>query len=93
MVKSIQKTVSELETIVGVLIPCSWDEQFKVTRISLACDSEREILIGNLNEHPEIHKHIRNKVRVVGRVFKNGRNEIVDISSFTALGVVKLKHF
>lgn len=80
-----QKTVSESEPIVGVLIPSGWGDGFIVTEISLACDGEREIAITNLDAQPGLHELLRKRVQVVGTLKQSGQCETLDISSYQVL--------
>ncbi|MBI9078798.1 MAG: hypothetical protein JEY79_03545 [Pseudodesulfovibrio sp.] len=93
MGKTIRTPVAEMETIAGVLIPSGWGEQFMVTRISLACDGEIDILVGNLDAHPEMHVHIRKWVQAVGTISRDGESEVMQVASFRLLDEGELAEF
>ncbi|MBI9112172.1 hypothetical protein [Maridesulfovibrio ferrireducens] len=73
---------TEKEILVGVLIPSGWNARFDVINLSLACDEEREVGIGNLEEHPELFNLLRRQIEVAGTVMKDGEFEIVKVVSF-----------
>jgi hypothetical protein len=73
------------ETVIGVLIPHGWDENFSVTSISLACDGEREIVIGNLNRHPGLLDLLRKRIRATGAVMRGGQGESMNVDAYQPL--------
>ena len=79
MEQETRKPKVNTESVVGVLIPTGWNEQFGVTAMALACDGEREIAVGNLDEHPELHAAMRRRVRVEGSVTRKGMLETMDV--------------
>jgi len=70
------------ETAVGVLIPHGWDDNFKVTSVSLACDGEREIVIGNLENHPGLLVLLRKRVSLTGTVARDGEGETMSVETY-----------
>ncbi|WP_147822019.1 hypothetical protein [Salidesulfovibrio onnuriiensis] len=56
------------ETFVGVLIPSGWDGDFHVSKISLACNGEKDIAIANLEERPDLLALLQKRVRIAGPV-------------------------
>lgn len=70
------------ETVIGVLIPHGWDESFSVTSVSLACDGEREIVIGNLDKLPGLLVLLRKRVSLSGAVRRDEQGETMDVRSY-----------
>jgi hypothetical protein len=70
------------ETVIGVLIPHGWDESFSVTSVSLACDGEREIVIGNLDNHPGLLVLLRKRVSLSGAIRRDEHGETMDVRSY-----------
>lgn len=79
MGKQPRNPLNHTESVVGVLIPTGWNEQFAVTDMALACDGEREIAVGNLSEHPEMHAIMRRRVRVSGLISRKGMTETIKV--------------
>lgn len=71
-----------IESVVGVLIPTGWNEQFTVTAMALACDGEREIAVSNLDEHPGLHLVLRKRLRAEGAVFHDDLTETMQLRSY-----------
>ncbi|MUM76454.1 hypothetical protein GKC30_02265 [Pseudodesulfovibrio sp. F-1] len=70
------------EIAVGVLIPHGWDDNFSVTSVSLACEGEREIVIGNLESHPGLLVLLRRRVRLTGTVARDGEGETMTVEGY-----------
>ncbi|MFH1913818.1 MAG: hypothetical protein ABIK45_06055 [Pseudomonadota bacterium] len=79
-------SVPGFETAVGVLIPHGWDDNFSVTSVSLACDGEREIVIGNLDNHPGLLVLLRRRVSLTGAVTRDERGECMTVESYKPVG-------
>jgi transcriptional accessory protein Tex/SPT6 len=81
-----ETSIAGSETVIGVLIPHGWDEDFSVTSVSLACDGEREIVIDNLSRHPGLLALLRKRLRVTGSVVRSGQGESMDVNTYHPLG-------
>ncbi len=73
------------EIVEGVLIPDGWNKDYAVTSLFIACDGEREIAIGNLDDHPELVTMLRKRVRVTGLVARGKTRESIEVESVLSL--------
>lgn len=91
-----ERTVTEqsgrVETVEGVFIPDGWNSDFMVTSVFVACDGEREIVVRNLAERPEVLVMLRRRVRVTGLVFRTGWREAMDVERVVLLTEARKGH-
>jgi hypothetical protein len=67
---------TEEENIIeGVLVPAGWDTSEKVVQTSLFTQQEEDILLKHSEGLGELKPFINQKVRVVGDIESNSRNE------------------
>jgi len=73
------------ETVTGSVLPNSWDKEYRVTGVVIACDSERELEVVNLYSHPELAGLCRSMVAVTGVVMMQGEREQIQVEHFRVL--------
>ena len=69
------------ETIRGVVVPEQWDDQFRVTKVLIACKGERELLVENLDAFPALLSYARTEAVFTGTVRRRGTAESIVVES------------
>lgn len=73
------------ETLVGVVIPDMWDEDYEVISVYLSCQGEKEVSILNLDQFPALLRMVQMEIVVTGLVDKQSEGEAVIIESISIL--------
>jgi len=55
-----------LVSVTGYVLPDAWGENFEVSGVLIADDRERELVVGNVAEHPALLELCRRKVTATG---------------------------
>lgn len=55
-----------LVSVAGYVLPDAWGKDFEVAGVLIADDRERELVVGNVAEHPELLGLCRRKVTATG---------------------------
>jgi len=55
-----------LVSVTGYVLPDAWGENFEVSGVLIADDRERELVVGNVAEHPALLDLCRRKVTATG---------------------------
>lgn len=69
-------------TVMGIVVPRQWDEQFHVTEVLIACKDEREILVENFESLPSLLSLSRAEAVFTGVVRKERGVESMVVESF-----------
>ena len=55
-----------LVSVTGYVLPDAWGEQYEVAGVLIADDRERELVVGNVADHPALLELCRRKVTATG---------------------------
>lgn len=55
-----------LVSVTGYVLPDAWGKQYEVAGVLIADDRERELVVGNVADHPALLKLCRRKVTATG---------------------------
>ncbi len=72
---------SGITTLMGIVIPCQWDDDGNVVRIALATADEREYEIVPDRMGRDLVSRIRSSVRVTGRVASRHGREVITVKT------------
>ena len=73
------------ETLTGSVLPGTWDREYRITGVVIACDGERELNVSNLSCHPHLSDLCRSMVRVSGVTSWHGAREGILVEDFQIL--------
>ena len=73
------------ETVIGSVLPNSWDNEYRVTGVVIACESERDLEVINFSSHPELSRLCRAMVAVTGIVRVLGDREEIQVEKVRVL--------
>jgi hypothetical protein len=78
-----KKLNASLQTLVGIVTPCAWDEHDQVSEVSLSATDDEEYIIENSGRFFEL---LQQPIRAVGMV-KSGKkmNRAINIKRFEML--------
>ena len=75
------------ETVIGSVLPNSWDNEYQVTGVVIACESERDLEVINFSSHPELSRLCRAMVAVTGIIRVQGDREQILVEKVRVLDV------
>lgn len=75
------------ETVIGSVLPNSWDSEYRVTGVVIACESERDLEVVNFSSYPELSTLCRAMVAVTGIVMVQGDRELIQVENIRVLEV------
>lgn len=56
-----------LFTTTGIIVPTRWDPRGKVVAVAIATHAEEDYLVANLEEVPELIRHLKKEIELTGR--------------------------
>ena len=76
----------EAFTLQGLVVPADWDDDDRVTLVSILTNDEREYLVVADRAGRELIKYIHRRVRATGRLFHDPYGEhVVRVEAVTVL--------
>ncbi len=73
------------ESLTGSVLPDTWDGDYRVTGVVIACEGERELAVSNLSSHPHLSDLCRSMIRVSGMTSRHGGREEIFVEDFRLL--------
>lgn len=74
-----------LVSVTGYVLPDAWGKDFEVAGVLIADDRERELVVGNMAEHPELLNLCRRKVMASGWLAARDGRLLFTVRDFTVL--------
>lgn len=74
-----------LVSVTGYVLPDAWGKDFEVAGVLIADDRERELVVGNVAEHPELLGLCRRKVTATGWLTARDGRLLLTVRAFTVL--------
>lgn len=74
-----------LVSVTGYVLPDAWGKDFEVAGVLIADDRERELVVGNMAEHPELLNLCRRKVTASGWLAARDGRLLFTVRDFTVL--------
>lgn len=74
-----------LSTVTGYVLPEGWAEDFSVSSVLIADDAERELIIGNLVDYPELIQLCRSKVAATGYIYSRQGKTYFDLATYVVV--------
>jgi len=83
-----KKPISSMQTLVGIVTPCAWDESYRVSEVSLSATDDEEYIIENSARFLDL---VQTPIRAIGLV-KSGKKmrRAINIKKFEMLDSVPL---
>ncbi|NHZ46200.1 hypothetical protein FVW27_05985 [Desulfovibrio sp. XJ01] len=72
-------------SVTGYVLPDAWGKDFEVAGVLIADDRERELVVGNMAEHPELLNLCRRKVMASGWLAARDGRLLFTVRDFTVL--------
>lgn len=76
---------SGLATVTGYILPNGWNEDFSVSSVLIADDQEREFVVGNLDNYPELRDLCRRKIAATGYLYARQSKTFLDLATYVIL--------
>ncbi|ABM29355.1 conserved hypothetical protein [Nitratidesulfovibrio vulgaris DP4] len=74
-----------LATVTGYILPEGWADDYSVSSVLIADNSEQEFIVGNLGDYPELVRLCRCKVAATGYIYSRQGKTYFDLATYVVV--------